>query len=130
MARRGDDTLSTLVLVGGLGLLAAYFGLLGNGAKCKVKGWFHVPDPTCGTGTVPAPAPPNGGACCASQLSPAAYIAATGNTNIYQQIREWQQARRQNGENPCDWSAFRAHLRGIGAPDPGPTPFREFCYGS
>src|SRR5262245_3698589 len=51
---------------------------------------------------------------------------AAANPNIRQQTADWQLARAQNGQDPNDWLAFRAHLIGIGAPDPGPAPFAGF----
>jgi hypothetical protein len=50
------------------------------------------------------------------------------NPNLSQQAAEWRQARRQNGEDPDDWNAFREHVQAIGAPDPGdeePDDFRQ-----
>jgi len=44
---------------------------------------------------------------------------AEENPNLEQQVRDWQEARRANGEDPNDWEAFREHLTAIGAPDPG-----------
>jgi len=50
------------------------------------------------------------------------------NPNIGQQAAEWRQARRDGGEDPDDWEAFREHVQAIGAPDPGdeePNDFSE-----
>jgi hypothetical protein len=52
-------------------------------------------------------------------------LAAT-TPNIRQNLAEWQQARRQNGQDPNDYAACRTHLRNIGCPDPGPTEFLGF----
>ncbi len=48
------------------------------------------------------------------------------NENIAQQLQEWQQQRYANGENPMDWVAFKAHLKDLGAPDPGDSAPDEF----
>lgn len=48
------------------------------------------------------------------------------NANIEQQMTAWKQHRFANGENPMDWVAFRAHVQGIGAPDPGDDIPEEF----
>ena len=45
---------------------------------------------------------------------------------LRQQIAEWQQARRRNGEDPNDYAACRAHLSALGSPDPGPSEFLGF----
>ena len=45
---------------------------------------------------------------------------------LRQQIAEWQQARRQNREDPNDYPACRDHLRALGSPDPGPAEFLGF----
>lgn len=45
---------------------------------------------------------------------------------IRQQIAEWQQARRQHGEDPNDYGACRVHLRALGSPDPGPAEVLGF----
>ena len=44
---------------------------------------------------------------------------AADNPNIRQQYDEWREQRSQNGEDSTDWQAFREHLTGLGAPDPG-----------
>ena len=48
------------------------------------------------------------------------------NPNIRQQAAEWRQARRDNGEDPDDWQAFREHVIAIGAPDPGDEEPEDF----
>jgi GH25 family lysozyme M1 (1,4-beta-N-acetylmuramidase) len=48
-----------------------------------------------------------------------------GNPNIRRQLAEWQQARRQNGEDPNDYEACRRHLLAIAA-DPGQLEFLGF----
>ncbi|HXI17148.1 MAG TPA: hypothetical protein VNM48_12335, partial [Chloroflexota bacterium] len=48
------------------------------------------------------------------------------NPNIRSQIQTWQRERTNNGESPTDWSAFRQHASGIGAPDPGEEAPPEF----
>ena len=48
------------------------------------------------------------------------------NANIRQQHREWQEQRRSNDEDTNDWSAFRDHLKAIGAPDPGEDEAEDF----
>ena len=45
---------------------------------------------------------------------------------IRQQIAEWQQARRQRGEDPNEFEACRAHLQALGNPDPGPAEVLGF----
>jgi hypothetical protein len=50
----------------------------------------------------------------------------TDNPNIDQQLDEWRMLRRQRGEDPNDFGAFRRHLLAIGAPDPGEQEFVEF----
>jgi hypothetical protein len=52
-------------------------------------------------------------------------LAAT-TPNIRQNVLDWQQARRQNGQDPNDYAACRQHLRNIGCPDPGPAEFLGF----
>ena len=49
------------------------------------------------------------------------------NPNIRQQAEEWQAARRQNGEDPNDYQAFREHVMAIGAPDPGEDEPEDFA---
>ncbi len=48
------------------------------------------------------------------------------NPNIRSQIQTWQRERTNNRQNPTDWSAFRQHASGIGAPDPGEEAPPEF----
>jgi hypothetical protein len=48
------------------------------------------------------------------------------NPSIRQQLAEWQQARRRNGEDPNVYPACRAHLRALGSTDPGPAEFLGF----
>ena len=50
----------------------------------------------------------------------------TDNPNIVQQYEEWRQQRQQNSEDATDWSAFRAHVMAIGAPDPGESAPDDF----
>lgn len=45
---------------------------------------------------------------------------------LRQQIAEWQQARRQNREDPNDYPACRTHLCALGTTDPGPVEFLGF----
>jgi hypothetical protein len=52
---------------------------------------------------------------------------AEENPNVEQQVREWQDARRANGEDPNDWAACREHLMAIGAPDPGDEEPDDFA---
>jgi hypothetical protein len=50
------------------------------------------------------------------------------NPNFVAQMWQWKALRISRFENPKDWDAFRTHLtKGLGAPDPGPTPPLEFC---
>ena len=48
------------------------------------------------------------------------------NPNLRQQYDEWRQLRSQNGEDPTDYAAFRQHVIGIGAPDPGEQEIDDF----
>lgn len=50
----------------------------------------------------------------------------TSNPDIRQQLAEWQQARRQNGEDPNDYPACRTHLRALSGVDPGPAEVLGF----
>ena len=47
------------------------------------------------------------------------------NPNIRRQLAEWQQARRQNGEDANDYAACRRHLVAISG-DPGQLEFLGF----
>lgn len=168
-----DDALGTIIILAGVGLLAAYTGVLGKEAQCKVAQWFRADIQGCpapgsgstgsgsigdgrsgkGSGTGSGSGSGNGGGgsgdgqsvptcfgvtavttmpisypCpCSIHCTGQGYVSATGNVYIFQQMVEWKNARALSSENYCDWEAFRAHLRGIGAPDPGPVPFTEFC---
>jgi len=48
------------------------------------------------------------------------------NPNIRHQRDVWQEARRQVGQDPFSWPAFRSHLMALGAPDPGPRAPADF----
>ena len=48
------------------------------------------------------------------------------NPTIRSQHEDWQRQRSERGEDVNDYSAFRLHLKGIGAPDPGEQEFEEF----
>ena len=48
------------------------------------------------------------------------------NPNIRRQLAEWQQARRQNSEDPNEYDACRRHLRALGVADPGQIEFLGF----
>ena len=48
------------------------------------------------------------------------------NANIREQHKDWQEQRRSNNQDPNDWSAFREHMKGIGAPDPGEEEAEDF----
>lgn len=48
------------------------------------------------------------------------------NPYLREQTAEWQAARIGNGEDPHDYAAFRRHLIGVYAPDPGPLEFIGF----
>ncbi len=50
----------------------------------------------------------------------------SANANIRQQHKEWQEQRRSNNQDPNDWNAFREHMKGIGAPDPGEEEAEDF----
>lgn len=50
----------------------------------------------------------------------------SANPGIRRQLAEWQQARRQNGEDPNDYAAFGRHVRALGAVDPGQVEFLGF----
>lgn len=43
-----------------------------------------------------------------------------------ERLAEWQTARKDNGEDPYDYAAFRQHLVLTGAPDPGTVEFDGF----
>ena len=45
---------------------------------------------------------------------------------LRQQVTEWQQARRRNGEDPNDYSACRTHLQALGSDDPGEFEYLGF----
>lgn len=51
---------------------------------------------------------------------------AQQNPNIRQQYDEWREARAGGGLDSTDWDAFREHVMGIGAPDPGGRPPDDF----
>ena len=48
------------------------------------------------------------------------------NPSIRAQYDEWREMRSNMGEDPTDWDAFRQHLTGIAAPDPGEVPPDDF----
>src|SRR5919206_206223 len=48
------------------------------------------------------------------------------NPNLRQQYDEWRELRSQNGEDPADYQAFRQHVIGLGAPDPGEQEIEDF----
>jgi LysM repeat protein len=48
------------------------------------------------------------------------------NPNIRGQLTDWQEFRRQDGNDPLDWEEFRQHEIRIYAPDPGPLPPADF----
>ena len=48
------------------------------------------------------------------------------NPNLPQQAAEWRDARRNAGEDPDDWEAFREHVQAIRAPDPGDEEAHDF----
>jgi hypothetical protein len=48
------------------------------------------------------------------------------NAGFEEQMQSWRQQRYANGENPLDWGAFRQHLLGSGAADPGEAAPDEF----
>lgn len=49
------------------------------------------------------------------------------NPSIEEQVRQWQEQRRANGEDPNDWEAFRQHVQALGAPDPGEEEPEDFA---
>jgi Rv2525c-like, glycoside hydrolase-like domain len=51
---------------------------------------------------------------------------AVANPNIRGHLQQWQEERRQNGEDPRSWPDFRQHEIELHAPDPGPRPFVGF----
>jgi len=51
---------------------------------------------------------------------------AADNPNIRAQYDEWRGLRTQNGEDSTDYQAFRKHLIGVGAPDPGEQEIDDF----
>ena len=50
------------------------------------------------------------------------------NPTLEQQMRDWQTERHQRGENPFDWTSFRAVVSYVGACDPGADPPSEFFW--
>jgi hypothetical protein len=50
------------------------------------------------------------------------------NPTLEQQMRDWQSARHQRGENPFDWESFRTVVSFVGACDPGTEPPSEFYW--
>lgn len=48
------------------------------------------------------------------------------NPNIRSQWSAWRQQRLTSNEDANDYGAFRKHLQGMGAPDPGEEPFEEW----
>lgn len=74
--------------------------------------------PAAGSGSAPTPGPASASARLRTMLA--------ANPNLYRQMLDWQAARVANGEDPYNWWAFRQHLRGLGAPDPGDYPPDEF----
>lgn len=46
---------------------------------------------------------------------------SAANPNIREQYDTWRVQRANDGEDAADWNAFRAHVQGLGAPDPGDT---------
>ena len=51
---------------------------------------------------------------------------ASDNPNIRAQYDEWRGLRGQNGEDPTDYQAFRQHLLGLGAADPGEREIDDY----
>jgi hypothetical protein len=47
------------------------------------------------------------------------------NDQIETQLRGWMALRRERGEDPQDWAAFRRHVMAIGGPDPGESAPEE-----
>lgn len=47
---------------------------------------------------------------------------SNANPNIIMQSADWHGLRRDRGEDPNDYQAFRQHIIALGAPDPGDTP--------
>jgi len=87
------------------------------------------PNPKPNPSPQPNPTPgPNDAKCCDGPFADL-YPMRQANPNIDQQMIEWQALRAQRGEDPWTWSAFRSHVRALGAPDPGSLPFEQFCYG-
>ena len=52
------------------------------------------------------------------------------NPVIRQQYEQWRSQRQQGGEDVNDYQAFRQHVRGLGAADPGENEFEEFRGGA
>jgi hypothetical protein len=51
---------------------------------------------------------------------------AAANPNLRTQYDEWRAQRAENGEDPTDYRAFRAHVMESGAPDPGEAEISDF----
>ena len=134
MARRGGvGDLAYAATVGILGLVAYQLGSQGQlGVPVKnaidtIKGSL-VPTgdgrDRARRGMPAATRGPSGGTNGGGTGSLSAMQAA--NPNVGRQMLEWQNLRKQRGENHLDWEAFRAHERAMGNYDPGPASPPEF----
>jgi hypothetical protein len=95
-----------LLLIGGVGLGAAYMGWLGSDAQRKIREIFRGGQTALGPSSPLYPGGSGGG-----QTG-----GFGGNPYFWQQAAEW---KAQSGSR--DWNAFRTHVMAIGAPDPGPS---------
>jgi hypothetical protein len=51
---------------------------------------------------------------------------AADDPDIRAQYDEWVAWGAQKGEDPTEYQAFRTHVMGMGAPDPGETEIADF----
>ena len=98
--------------------------LLGGAYWLYTSGTLNSLLAQLGLGPVPViPGLPPPGGNCTGNLEMMRQV----NPNIISQMATWKALRSARGEDPKDWAAFRAHVIGILAPDPGPAAPPEFC---
>ncbi len=107
MARRGFDPVP-LIIVGG----ATWLGLNGNLGPGLQKAFASLFQTFWS---------------CKTEASASIKEYKARNPNAEAQMWAWKGQRIARFEDPKDWEAFRQHLVAINAPDPGPTPWKEFC---
>ena len=127
----------TLLIVAGLGTLAAGSGVLGNSAKTAVntilgdlKKTFGGGSGSSGGSTAPASAPASGGSggngSGSSSSAPDLAKLESANPNFAAQVHQWRTLRSQAGQDPNDWAAFQLFEYQIHAPNPGPVAPAEW----